>query len=48
MVVDLFVVVKNLLYLEIFCKKGIEVLLLSDCVDEWMMSYLIEFNEKLF
>lgn len=33
-------------HLEIFRKKGIEVLLLSDRVDEWMLSYLREFDGK--
>jgi molecular chaperone HtpG len=33
-------------HLEIFRKKGIEVLLLSDRVDEWMMSHLTEFETK--
>lgn len=32
--------------LEIFRKKGIEVLLLSDRLDEWLMSYLTEFDGK--
>ena len=32
--------------LEIFCKKGIEVLLLVDRVDEWMLSHLYEFDGK--
>jgi molecular chaperone HtpG len=31
-------------HLEIFRKQGIEVLLLSDRVDEWLMSHLSEFN----
>jgi len=35
-------------YLEIFKKKGIEVLLLSDRVDEWLMSNLHEFDGKSF
>src|SRR5699024_9372642 len=35
-------------HLEIFRKKGLEVLLLSDRVDEWMMSYLREYEEKAF
>ena len=30
------------------CKKGIEVLLLSDRIDEWMMNYLTEFDGKPF
>lgn len=33
-------------HLEIFRKKGIEVLLLSDRVDEWMLGSLTEFDEK--
>ena len=37
---------KNSPQLEIFKKKGIEVLLLSDRVDEWMINYLHEFNGK--
>ncbi|CAN5614367.1 molecular chaperone HtpG [soil metagenome] len=32
--------------LEIFAKKGIEVLLLTDRVDEWMLSHLFEFEGK--
>ncbi|MCX2959322.1 MAG: molecular chaperone HtpG, partial [Serratia symbiotica] len=35
-------------HLELFRKKGIEVLLLSDRIDEWMMSYLTEFDGKPF
>ncbi|TWD42816.1 molecular chaperone HtpG [Pantoea sp. SJZ147] len=35
-------------HLELFRKKGIEVLLLSDRIDEWMMSYLTEFDGKTF
>ncbi len=35
---------KNSPHLEIFHKKGIEVLLLSDRVDEWMLSFLTEFD----
>jgi len=37
---------KNSPHLEIFRKKGIEVLLLTDRVDEWLMSYLTEFDGK--
>jgi len=33
-------------HLEIFRKKGIEVLLLSDRVDEWLVSHLTEFDGK--
>ena len=37
---------KNSPHLEVFKKKGIEVLLLSDRVDEWLVSHLTEFEEK--
>lgn len=37
---------KNSPHLEIFRKKGIEVLLLSDRVDEWLVSHLREFEGK--
>lgn len=37
---------KNSPHLEIFRKKGIEVLLLSDKVDEWLTGYLSEFQGK--
>ncbi|MDR2992849.1 MAG: molecular chaperone HtpG [Bacillus cereus] len=33
-------------HLEIFRKKGIEVLLLSDRIDEWLVSHLTEFDGK--
>jgi len=35
-------------HLEIFRKKGIEVLLMGERIDEWLMSHLTEFNEKQF
>lgn len=35
-------------HLEIFRDKGIEVLLLADRVDEWLMSHLTEYQEKSF
>jgi molecular chaperone HtpG len=35
-------------HLEVFRKKGIEVLLMSDRVDEWMMAYFHEFEDKPF
>lgn len=35
-------------HLELLRKKGIEVLLLSDRIDEWMMSHLTEFDGKTF
>ncbi len=37
---------KNSPHLEIFNKKGIEVLLLSDPIDEWVTSHLTEFDGK--
>ena len=37
---------KNSPHLEIFRKKGIEVLLLSDRVDEWLTSHLMEYEDK--
>ena len=40
--------VKNSPHLEVFRKKGIEVLLLTDRIDEWLMSYLTEFDGKNF
>ncbi len=39
---------RNSPHLEIFRKKGIEVLLLSDRIDEWLMSHLTEFDGKSF
>ena len=45
---DSFNAVKNSPHLELFKKKGIEVLLMSDRVDEWMMSYLQEYDGKSF
>jgi molecular chaperone HtpG len=35
-------------HLEVFRKKGIEVLLLTDRIDEWLMGYLTEFDGKSF
>lgn len=35
-------------HLEIFRKKGIEVLLLTDRIDEWMMSHLMDYSGKSF
>jgi molecular chaperone HtpG len=43
---DTFAGAKNSPHLEIFRKKGIEVLLLSDRVDEWVGSNLTEFDGK--
>ncbi len=41
---DSFAAGKNSPQLEIFKKKGIEVLIMSDRVDEWALSYLHEFD----
>jgi len=35
-------------HLEIFRKKGIEVLLMGERIDEWLMSHLTEYKEKSF
>ncbi|MGI9274362.1 MAG: molecular chaperone HtpG [Endozoicomonas sp.] len=35
-------------HLEVFKKKGVEVLLLADRVDEWLMSHMNEFDGKQF
>ncbi|MDP3421635.1 MAG: molecular chaperone HtpG [Thiobacillus sp.] len=43
---DSFAAAQHSPHLEIFRKKGIEVLLLSDRVDEWLMSNLHEFDGK--
>lgn len=43
-----FAQIKNSPHLEVFRKKGIEVLLLTDRIDEWLMSYLTEFDGKTF
>jgi molecular chaperone HtpG len=43
---DTFAAAKNSPHLEIFRKKGIEVLLLSDKVDEWLLGSLTEFEGK--
>src|SRR5690349_4415481 len=43
---DTFAAAKNSPHLEIFRKKGVEVLLLSDRVDEWVVSNLHEFEGK--
>ena len=43
---ETFTAARNSPHLEIFRKKGIEVLLLSDRVDEWVVGYLTEFDGK--
>ena len=43
-----YLTAKNSPHLEVFTKKGIEVLILSDRIDEWLMSHLMEFDGKQF
>ncbi|AXS81660.1 molecular chaperone HtpG [Marinobacter sp. Arc7-DN-1] len=45
---DNFTAAKSSPHLEVFRKKGIEVLILSDRIDEWMMGYLNEYDDKQF
>ena len=45
-VADSFAAAKNSPHLEVFAKKGLEVLLLSDPVDEWLASHVTEFDGK--
>jgi len=45
-IADNYMAAKNSPHLEVFRKKGIEVLLLSDRVDEWLVSHLAEFEGK--
>ena len=41
-----YVTAKNSPYLEVFRKKGIEVLLLHDRIDDWLMSHMMDFDGK--
>lgn len=43
---DSYIAAKNSPHLELFNKKGIEVLLLSDRIDEWVLGYFTEFDGK--
>ncbi|QRX82110.1 molecular chaperone HtpG [Glaciimonas sp. PAMC28666] len=43
---ETYTAAKNSPHLEIFRKKGVEVLLLTDRVDEWMLSFLQDFEGK--
>lgn len=45
-VAENFNTAKHSPHLEVFRKKGIEVLLLSDRVDDWLMGHLVEFDGK--
>jgi len=44
---DTFNAAKNSPHLEVFRKKGIEVLLFSDRVDEWVVNNLVDFDGKV-
>jgi len=43
---DTFAAASHSPHLEVFRKKGIEVLLLHDRIDEWLVSHLTEFDSK--
>ena len=43
---ETFAAAKNLPHLEVFRKKGVEVLLMHDRVDEWVSQQLVEFEDK--
>ncbi len=43
---DTFTAASSSPHLEVFRKKGIEVLILTDRIDEWMMGYLNEYDGK--
>ncbi|MES2831071.1 MAG: molecular chaperone HtpG [Pseudomonadota bacterium] len=43
---ETYAAAKNSPHLEIFRKKGVEVLLLTDRVDEWMLSFIQDFEGK--
>jgi len=47
-VADSFNTAKSSPHIEVFRKKGIEVLLLSDRIDDWLVSHLNEFDGKQF
>lgn len=47
-VAENFNTAKNSPHLEVFRKKGIEVLLLTDRVDDWLMGHLMEYQDKPF
>lgn len=47
-IADAFAAAKSSPHLEVLRKKGLEVLLLSDRVDEWLMDHLHEFDGKSF
>lgn len=48
LVADSLTAARNSTYLEVFQKQGVEVLLLTDRLDEWTISHLYEFDGKQF
>jgi molecular chaperone HtpG len=46
LVADNYATAKNSPHLEVYKKKGVEVLLMTDRVDEWAMGHLTEFSDK--
>ncbi|WP_444994162.1 molecular chaperone HtpG [Aliikangiella sp. IMCC44359] len=46
LVADNYATAKSSPHLEVYKKKGVEVLLMTDRIDEWAMGYLTEFNSK--
>ncbi len=46
LVADNYATAKNSPHLEVYRKKGVEVLLMTDRVDEWAMGHLTEFSDK--
>ena len=48
LIADSFAAAKSSPLLEVFKKKGVEVLLLSDRIDEWLMAHLNEYEGKSF
>ncbi len=46
LVADNYATAKNSPHLEVYRKKGVEVLLMTDRVDEWAMGHLTEFGDK--
>ena len=47
-VAENFNTAKNSPHLEVFRKKGIEVLLMTDRIDDWLVGHLMEFKDKQF
>lgn len=43
---ETFTAAKNSPHLEVFRRKGVEVLLLSDRVDDWLVNYLSDYQGK--